>query len=101
MKTSIKGDAVARIEISEEPLRLLFGSVTAYHALMYLAAGRRGYAAEIARVHEQVLLPVQRQLRKFESVGLKLLLEMVDMLPKATYTQRYGAQRRPRRQGEP
>ena len=116
---------MARIEISEERLRLLFGSVTAYHTLMYLAVSRRGYAAEIARVHEQALAPVQRQLRKFESVGLlvsrmeghtrfyywgrgpiiaaleKFLLEMADMLPEATYTRRYVTRRRPRRQGKP
>ena len=114
-----------RAEISEEPLRHLFGSVTAYHTLMYLAASRRGYAAEIARVHGHALAPVQRQLRKFESIGVlvsrmeghtrfyywgrgpvvaaleKFLLEMVDLLPEATYSERYVARRRPRRQGKP
>ena len=113
-----------RIEISEEPLRHLFGSVTAYHTLMYLAACGRGYAAEIARVHAHALAPVQRQLRKFEGVGLivsrmegntrfyywgrgpiasaleKFLLEMIDLLPEATYARRYVTRRRPRRQGK-
>lgn len=115
---------MARVEISEEPLRQLFGSVTAYHTLMYIAACGRGYAGEIARAHEHALAPVQRQLRKFESVGLlvsrmegntrfyywgrgpivaaleKFLLEMVDMLPEATYAERYVSRGRPRRQGK-
>ena len=69
---------MARVEISEEPLRQLFGSVTAYHTLMYIAACGRGYAGEIARAHEHALAPVQRQLRKFESVGLLVSTDLVE-----------------------
>ena len=112
------------VEISEEPLRHLFGSVAAYHSLMHIAACRRGYAAEIARVHDHALAPVQRQLRKFESIGLLVsrmegntrfyywgrgpvadaldhfLLEMLAMIPDETRRSKYTARRRPRRQGK-
>ena len=115
---------MATAEISEEPLRHLFGSVTAYHSLMHIAAYRRGYASEIARVHGHALAPVQRQLRKFEAIGLlvsrleghtrfyywgrgpvaagvdRLLLDMLPMLPEETRRARYVARRRPRRQGK-
>lgn len=61
---------MSKATISEAPLVGLFGGRAAYQVLMYLENYNRGYAAEIARTFGVSLSQVQKQLLKFEELGL-------------------------------
>ena len=115
---------MSRMEISELPLRYLFGSEAAYHTLMYLENYERGYASGIAKTFGCALNSIQKQLAKFEEVGLLVscvegasrmyyfnrgpvadalrvfLRGMLEKLPEATCDQFYRQRRRPRRMGK-
>lgn len=113
-----------RPTISEVPLIGLFGSRSAYRALMFLEAYGQGYAAEIARVSGMSLNQAQSQLRKFEELGLLIsrregsarvyyfnrnpvadalrtfLRSALERLPESTIQKYYRERRRPRRLGK-
>jgi len=57
-------------QISERSLLGLFGSESAYRVLMYLENYDRGYASQIARTFGISLNQAQKQLLKFEEIGL-------------------------------
>ena len=61
---------MANLEISEGPLKGLFGSESAYQTLMFLQNYERGYASEIARTYGTSLNQIQNQLNKFEELGI-------------------------------
>ena len=115
---------MSRPEISELPLKYLFGSEAAYRTLMYMENYERGYASAIAKTFDCALNSIQKQLAKFEEVGLLVsrlegtsrmyyfkrgpvadglrvfLRSMLDMLPEVTRDQFYRQRRRPRRFGK-
>ena len=118
------GKTVSNVTLSEAPLIGLFGSKAAYQVLMYLENYGRGYGAEIARTFGMSLNQVQKQLRKFEELGLlvsrkegsarvfyfnrnpvadelrKFLRSVLDGLPEATLQEFYRQRQRPRRYGK-
>jgi len=111
--------------IAEEPLIGLFGSNAAYRVLMYMENYNQGYASQISKTFSMSLSQVQKQLQKFEQLGLlvsrnegsarvyyfkrspitdalrKFLSSMHDILPETTASKYYRQRRRPRRQGKP
>lgn len=113
-----------RMNISEAPLVGLFGSKAAYRVLMYLQNYEQGYASQIAKTFGSSLSQVQKQLQKFEQLGLlvsrkegsarvyyfkrspvvdelrKFLRAMLDVLPEQTIHKYYRERRRPRRYGK-
>ena len=115
---------MANLEISERPLIGLFGSESAYEALMFLQNYERGYASEIARTYGTSLNQIQNQLNKFEELGIlvsrkeanarvfyfkqspvsdslrRFLKDMLEVLPKSTIEKFYRERRRPRRFGK-
>jgi len=115
---------MAKIAVSERPLMGLFGSESAYLVLMFLQNYEKGYASEIARTYGTQLNQVQKQLNKFEELGIlisrkeanarvfyfkqspvtdslrQFLKDMLDLLPKATLEKYYRDRRRPRRFGK-
>ena len=114
-----------RATISEAPLIGLFGSKAAYQVLVYLENYGSGYGAEIARTFGMSLSQVQKQLTKFEELGLLVsrregaarvyyfarspitdslrafLRSVLDRLPESTLHEYYRERRRPRRPGKP
>lgn len=115
---------MAKPELSERPLKGLFGSESAYQVLMYLQNYEKGYASQIARTYETSLNQIQNQLIKFEELGLlvsrkegttrvfyfkrspvtdslrQFLKDMLTMLPKVAIEKHYRERRRPRRFGK-
>jgi len=115
---------MAKIAISERPLMGLFGSESAYQVLMFLQNYEKGYATEIARTYDTQLNQIQKQLNKFEELGIlisrkeanarvfyfkqspvtdslrQFLKDMLDLLPKSTLEKYYRDRRRPRRFGK-
>ncbi len=115
---------MSKATISEAPLVGLFGGKAAYQVLMYLENYNRGYAAEIARTFGISLSQVQKQLRKFEELGLlvsrregsarvyyftrspvsdslrQFLRSALDCLPDSTLDAFYRQRKRPRRYGK-
>ena len=113
-----------KLEISERPLRGLFGSESAYQVLMFLQNYEKGYASEIARTYGISLNQIQNQLNKFEELGIlvsrkeanarvfyfkqspvtdslrKFLKDMLELMPKSTVEKFYRERRRPRRFGK-
>ena len=111
-------------EISEAPLLGLFGSKTAYLVLMYLENYDSGYASGIAKTFNVTLNQVQKQLVKFEELGLLVsrkegttrmyyfkrspvtdslrvfLRDIRECLPKSTIQRFYRERQRPRRYGK-
>lgn len=109
---------------SEQPLKGLFGSETAYQVLMFLQNYENGYASEIARTYGKPLNQIQNQLNKFEELGIlvsrkeasarvfyfrrspvadslrRFLKDMLDILPQSTLEEFYRNRRRPRRPGK-
>lgn len=51
-------------------LEAIVGSVSAERVLLFISARDEGYAAEIARVFETDLSPIQKQLERMERDGL-------------------------------
>jgi len=115
---------MTNLEISEGPLKGLFGSESAYQTLMFLQNYERGYASEIARTYGTSLNQIQNQLNKFEELGIlvsrkeanarvfyfkqspvsdslrRFLKDMLEVLPKSTIEKFYRERRRPRRFGK-
>ena len=115
---------MANLEISEGPLKGLFGSESAYQTLMFLQNYERGYASEIAQTYGTSLNQIQNQLNKFEELGIlvsrkeanarvfyfkqspvtdslrRFLKDMLEVLPKSTIEKFYRERRRPRRFGK-
>ncbi|MCH7821939.1 MAG: helix-turn-helix transcriptional regulator [Proteobacteria bacterium] len=113
-----------KTQISERPLLGLFGSESAYRVLMYLENYDKGYASQIARTFGISLNQAQKQLMKFEEIGLLVsrkegttrtyyfkrspisdalrvfLRSMLDRLPDATIETFFRQRRRPRRFGK-
>lgn len=113
-----------RVTISEAPLAGLFGSKAAYQVLMYMENYGQGYASQIAKTFEMSLSQAQKQLQKFEQLGLlvsrmegsarvyyfkrspiadelrNFLGSMLEMLPESTVSEYYRQRRRPRRHGK-
>ena len=114
-----------KITISEESLAGIFGSAAAYQVLMFLQVYENGYASAIARTYRLSLSQVQKQLSKFELLGLLVsrmegssrvyyfkqspitdalrffLKTMLDELPEESIANYYQQRRRPRRKGKP
>ena len=110
-----------KTQISERPLLGLFGSESAYRVLMYLENYDKGYASQIARTFGISLNQAQKQLMKFEEIGLLVsrkegmtrtyyfhrspisdalrifLRSMLDRLPDASIDKFFRQRRRPRR----
>ena len=59
-----------RAIISEAPLVGLFGSKAAYQVLMYLENYNQGYASQISKTFGMSLSQTQKQLQKFEQLGM-------------------------------
>lgn len=113
-----------RVIISEAPLIGLFGSKAAYQVLMYMENYDQGYASQISKTFGMSLSQTQKQLQKFEQLGLlvsrmegsarvyyfkrspivdalrKFLGSMLDALPDSTISEYYRQRRRPRRAGK-
>lgn len=113
-----------RVSISEAPLIGLFGSKAAYQVLMYLENYEQGYASLISKTFGMSLSQTQKQLQKFEQLGLlvsrnegsarvfyfkrspvvdalrKFLSSMLEVLPDSTINKYYRERRRPRRHGK-
>lgn len=113
-----------KVTISEAPLFGLFGSKAAYQVLMYMQAYDNGYASQISKTFVMSLSQAQKQLRKFEELGLlvsrlegssrvyyfkrtpvvdslrNFLGSMLDALPDSTIANYYHQRRRPRRPGK-
>ncbi len=113
-----------RVVISEAPLVGLFGSKAAYQVLMYMENYDQGYASQISKTFGMSLSQVQKQLVKFEQLGLlvsrkegsarvyyfkrtpivdelrRFLSSMLDVLPETTISEYYRQRRRPRRHGK-
>lgn len=111
-------------QTSEQPLIGLFGSESAYQALMYLENYGKGYASQIARTFDISLNQAQNQLKKFEEIGLltsrvegptrmyyfrqspvadalrSFLRSMLEIIPRDTIEKYYRERRRPRRYGK-
>lgn len=115
---------MTRLEISERPLKGLFGSESAYQVLMFLQNYEKGYASQIARTYGTSLNQIQNQLNKFEELGIlvsrkesnarvfyfkqspvtdalrRFLKDMLEILPKSAVDKFYRERRRPRRFGK-
>lgn len=115
---------MSKTVISEAPLVGLFGSKAAYQVLMYMENYDQGYASQICRTFEMSLSQAQKQLLKFEQLGLlvsrkegtarvyyfkrspvadalrKFLRSMLDVLPESAIYKYYRQRRRPRRFGK-
>ena len=115
---------MTRLEISERPLKGLFGSESAYQVLMFLQNYEKGYASQIARTYGTSLNQIQNQLNKFEQLGIlvsrkeanarvfyfrqspvtdalrRFLKDMLEILPKSAVDKFYRERRRPRRFGK-
>jgi len=115
---------VPKIAISERPLMGLFGSESAYQVLMFLQNYEKGYASEIARAYGTPLNQIQKQLNKFEELGIlisrkeanarvfyfrqspvtdslrQFLKDMLEILPRSTLQEIYRERRRTRRFGK-
>ncbi|MDH3336821.1 MAG: hypothetical protein OEM85_13650 [Gammaproteobacteria bacterium] len=115
---------MSAIEISERPLKGIFGSESAYQVFMFLENYEKGYASEIAKTYGTSLNQIQNQLNKFEDLGLlvsrkeanarvfyfkqspvtdslrNFLKDMLAKLPEATLEKYYRQRRRPRRYGK-
>ncbi len=113
-----------KTQISERALLGLFGSESAYRVLMYLENYDKGYASQIARTFSISLNQAQKQLMKFEAIGLLVsrkegttrtyyfkrspisdalrvfLRSMLDHLPDAPIEKFFRQRRRPRRFGK-
>ncbi len=113
-----------KVSISEAPLIGLFGSKAAYQVLMYLENYEQGYASLISKTFGMSLSQTQKQLQKFEQLGLlvsrsegsarvyyfkrspvvdalrKFLNSMLEVLPDSTINKYYRERRRPRRHGK-
>ena len=113
-----------RVIISEAPLVGLFGSKAAYQVLMYMENYGQGYASQVSKTFGMSLSQAQKQLVKFEQLGLlvsrkegsarvyyfkrtpivdalrKFLSSMLDVLPESTISEYYRQRRRPRRHGK-
>jgi predicted transcriptional regulator len=122
--TSTELHTMNRVIISEAPLVGLFGSKAAYQVLMYMENYNQGYASQISKTFGMSLSQTQKQLQKFEQLGLlvsrkegsarvyyfkrspivdalrKFLSSMFDSLPESTISEYYRQRRRPRRQGK-
>jgi len=115
---------MSKVVISEAPLVGLFGSKAAYQVLMYMENYEQGYASQIANTFEMAISQTQKQLQKFEQLGLlvsrkegsarvyyfkrspvvdalrKFLSSMLNVLPESTTYKYYRQRRRPRRYGK-
>ena len=115
---------MSKVVISEAPLVGLFGSKAAYQVLMYMENYEHGYASQIAKTFEMSISQTQKQLQKFEQLGLlvsrkegsarvyyfkrspavdalrKFLSSMLNVLPESTIYKYYRQRRRPRRYGK-
>jgi len=113
-----------KVNISETPLVGLFGSKAAYQVLMYMENYDQGYASQVSKTFGMSLSQAQKQLLKFEQLGLfvsrkegsarvyyfkrspvvdalrKFLSSMLDVLPESTISKYYRERRRPRRHGK-
>jgi hypothetical protein len=122
--TSTELRTMNRIIISEAPLVGLFGSKAAYQVLMYMENYDQGYASQVSKTFGMSLSQAQKQLVKFEQLGLlvsrkegsarvyyfkrtpivdalrKFLSSMLDVLPESTISEYYRQRRRPRRHGK-
>ena len=115
---------MSKPQISERPLIGLFGSESAYRVLLYLENYDSGYASQIARTFGISLNQAQKQLKKFEEIGLlvsrkegmtrtfyfkkspitdalrSFLRSMLEVLPRKSIEMYFRERRRPRRQGK-
>jgi hypothetical protein len=122
--TSTELRTMNRVIISEAPLVGLFGSRAAYQVLMYMENYDQGYASQVSKTFGMSLSQTQKQLLKFEQLGLlvsrkegsarvyyfkrspivdalrKFLSSMLDVLPESTISEYYRQRRRPRRHGK-
>ena len=122
--TSTELRTMNRVIISEAPLVGLFGSKAAYQVLMYMENYDQGYASQVSKTFGMSLSQAQKQLLKFEQLGLlvsrkegsarvyyfkrgpvvdalrKFLSSMLDVLPESTISEYYRQRRRPRRHGK-
>ncbi len=112
---------------TEATLETLFGGRAATRVLLFIENYSEGYASQIARTFEMPLSEVQKQLAKFEEVGI-LVSRMVGTsrmytwnprdlalnglrqllqntlnygIPKKRLNQYFRQRRRPRRKGKP
>ncbi len=112
------------VTISEAPLIGLFGSKAAYQVLMYLENYDQGYASQISKTYGMSLSQAQKQLLKFEQLGLMVsrkegsarvyyfkrgpvvdalrvfLSSILSALPESVVSKYYRQRRRPRRYGK-
>ena len=112
---------------TETTLEILFGGRAATRVLLFIENYSEGYASQIARTFEMPLSEVQKQLAKFEEVGilvsrmvgtsrmytwnprdpalnaLRQLLQntLNDGIPKERLNKYFRQRRRPRRKGKP
>ncbi len=112
---------------TEATLETLFGGRAATKVLLFIENYSEGYASQIARTFEMPLSEVQKQLAKFEEVGilvsrmvgtsrmctwnprdpalnaLRQLLQntLNDGIPKERLNKYFRQRRRPRRKGKP
>ena len=112
---------------TEATLETLFGGRAATKVLLFIENYSEGYASQIARTFEMPLSEVQKQLAKFENVGilvsrmigtsrmytwnprdpalnaLRQLLQntLNDGIPKERLNKYFRQRRRPRRKGKP
>ena len=112
---------------TEATLETLFGGRAATKVLLFIENYSEGYASQIARTFEMPLSEVQKQLAKFEDVGilvsrmvgtsrmytwnprdpaldaLRQLLQntLNDGIPKERLNKYFRHRRRPRRKGKP
>ena len=122
--TSTELHTMNRVIISEAPLVGLFGSKAAYQVLMYMENYDQGYASQVSKTFGMSLSQAQKQLVKFEQLGLlvsrkegsarvyyfkrtpivdalrNFLSSMLDVLPESTISEYYRQRRRPRRHGK-
>ena len=122
--TSTELRTMNRVIISEAPLVGLFGSKAAYQVLMNMENYDQGYASQVSKTFGMSLSQAQKQLVKFEQLGLlvsrkegsarvyyfkrtpivdalrKFLSSMLDVLPESTISEYYRQRRRPRRHGK-
>ena len=111
---------------TQSTLEVLFGGKAAAKVLLFIENYGDGYASRIARTFEMPLSEVQKQLRKFEQVGIlvsrmvgnsriytwnprdssleglrDLLRETLEKgIPESTLKRYYRQRQRPRRQGK-
>ena len=122
--TSTELRTMNRVIISEAPLVGLFGGKAAYQVLMYMENYDQGYASQVSKTFGMSLSQAQKQLLKFEQLGLlvsrkegsarvyyfkrtpivdalrKFLSSMLAVLPESTISEYYRQRRRPRRHGK-